>query len=261
MAAPLLECRGLGVRFGGLQALSGLELDIRAGEILGIIGPNGAGKSTLFNLVTGIYRPSAGTIRLRGEPLTRLPTHEIVARGVARTFQNSRLMGDLSLLDNIIVGMHSRTRSSVLDALFRRRRAERELRAAAERALSLMRAFSPHLAEAPYRYAAELPQADRRRLEILRALASEPALLLLDEPSAGMNEEETRGLMADIERLRAERPALAVMLIEHDMAVVGGICERVVVLDYGVKIAEGRFEEVRRNRQVQEAYLGKSAGA
>ena len=256
---PLLEVRGLTIRFGGLVAVSEVDMALNPSEVLCIIGPNGAGKSTLFNMISGIYRPSAGTVHLDGRDITGWPAHRIAAAGIARTFQSSRLFNDLTLIDNVVIGMHSRTKSGVLDALLRPARARAELEAAAEKAGELIRAISPDLHARRNTLAGALPQADRRRLEIARALASEPRVIMLDEPSSGMDDRDTDALMADVRRVMAERPGLSFLIIEHDMRLVAALPDRVAVIDYGRKIAEGDFAEVRLMPRVQEAYLGQKA--
>jgi branched-chain amino acid transport system ATP-binding protein len=257
--ASLLEGESLTMRFGGLVAMAEVSFTLKRGEILGIIGPNGAGKSTLFNLITGLYRPSSGEIRLEGQRLAGIPTPKIVARGIARTFQSSRLFGDLSVVDNVVIGRHTHTRCGVVDAIFRRRKAQRELAESYAVAEDLLRSVSRGLYDQRHRPAAELPQADRRRLEIARALASRPKVLLLDEPSSGMDDADTDALVADIRSVCAARPDLAVMIIEHDMRLIAALPHRVMVLDYGQKLADGPYEEVRRIPRVQEAYLGRRA--
>ena len=256
MSSSLLECDAVTVRFGGLTALEEVSFSLAQGEILGIIGPNGAGKSTLFNAITGIYRASSGRMRFAGTDLNGRPAHRIVELGIARTFQSSRLFTDMSVLDNVVIGLHTRTKTGVLDAILRYGRARRELEAAADRAAELLKIVSAELFEQRYRRASELAQADRRRLEIARALATEPKLLLLDEPSSGMDDRETQALVRDIRTVCRERPDLSVMIIEHDMSLVAELPDRVMVLDYGRKIAEGSFESVRSNEHVQQAYLG-----
>lgn len=256
---PLLEARGLTIRFGGLVAVSEVDLALNPSEVLCIIGPNGAGKSTLFNMISGIYRPSSGTVHLDGRDITGWAAHRIVAAGVARTFQSSRLFNDLTLIDNVIIGMHSRTKSGVLDVLLRPRRARAELETSAEKAGDLIHAISPDLYMRRNTLAGALPQADRRRLEIARALASDPRVIMLDEPSSGMDDRDTDALMEDIRRVMAERPGLSFLIIEHDMRLVATLPDRVMVIDYGLKIAEGDFAEVRLMPRVQEAYLGKKA--
>jgi branched-chain amino acid transport system ATP-binding protein len=261
MASLVLEGETLTMRFGGLVAMAEVSFELAQGEILGIIGPNGAGKSTLFNIISGLYVPSSGEVRLEGQRLNGIPAHTIVKRGVARTFQSSRLFGDLSVLDNVVIGRHTHTRCGVFDAIFRRSRANEELKLAAAHSEHLLRTVSRNLFEQRHRPAAELPQADRRRLEIARALASEPKVLLLDEPSSGMDDADTDALMDDIRAVCAERPELSLMIIEHDMRLVAALPDRVMVLDYGQKLADGAFEEVRRIPRVQEAYLGRKGAA
>jgi branched-chain amino acid transport system ATP-binding protein len=257
----LLEVDAATMRFGGLVALNAVSFSLKKGGVLAVIGPNGAGKSTLFNVVTGVYRPTSGRVTFDGADITGRPAHEIVERGIGRTFQSSRLFSDLSVLDNVIIGMHTRTKTGVLSALFRPSASRREMAACVERAEDLLRQGSGDLYEQRYRPAGTLAQADRRRLEIARALASRPKLLLLDEPSVGMDEDETDALVADIRRLRASDPELSVILIEHDMRVVSAFPDHVLCIDYGTRIAEGDYAAVRVDPRVQEAYLGKAAHA
>lgn len=258
-ATTLLEGRGLTMRFGGLTAVENVDMHLSLGEVLGVIGPNGAGKSTLLNLVTGIYVPTQGEVLLEGRSLRGMPPHEVVAAGITRTFQTSRLFGSLSVLDNVIIGMHTRTRSGVLSALLRPGRARQELRRAAERACELLRSVSPDLYERRNQLATTLPQADRRRLEIARALAAQPKIVLLDEPSSGMDDRDTDALIADIQRLRDANPALSFIIIEHDMRLIAALPQRVMVLDHGRKIGDDTFGVVRQLPRVQEAYLGRKA--
>ncbi len=259
MTQPLLSIAGLGIRFGGLIAAEDINFDLPPSHVTCIIGPNGAGKSTLFNLVTGIYRPSAGRVVLDGVDITGLPAHRIAAKGIARTFQSSRLFEDLSILDNVMIGMHTHTRTSVLSALFLHGRASREMERCAQEAGLILQGLSEELYARRYELAGILPQADRRRLEIARALASQPRLILLDEPSSGMDDRDTAGLMADIRRAMAERPGLSFLIIEHDMRLVAELPDDVIVIDYGRKIAQGKFADVRLLPHVQQAYLGKKA--
>lgn len=259
MEAAVLETRDLGVRFGGLVAVDGISLTVAAGEILCIIGPNGAGKSTLFNLISGIYRPSSGTVHLDGRDITGQPVHKIAEAGIARTFQSSRLFEDLTLVDNVVIGMHTQTKTGVLGALLRPRRSRAELDGAAERAGELLHLVSPDLYKRRYSLARTLPQADRRRLEIARALATEPKIIMLDEPSSGMDDRDTDALIEDIHTTMAERPGLSYLIIEHDMRLVGAMPDRVAVIDYGHKIAEDHFSKIRQMQRVQEAYLGQKA--
>lgn len=255
----MLMIENLSVRIAGRLLLENASVRVPAGARVGLVGRNGTGKSTLFNVITGVYTPTAGRVKFDGADITGTPSYEVVQRGIARTFQSSRLFSDLSVLDNVIIGMHTRTKAGVLDVLFRPGIARREMAACVEKAEALLRASSGDLYEQRYRPAGTLAQADRRRLEIARALASQPKLILLDEPSAGMDDAETDALVADIMRLRTEHPELSVILIEHDMRVVQAFPERVMCIDYGRRIAEGSFEAVRSNPRVQEAYLGAAA--
>ncbi|HVM12494.1 MAG TPA: ABC transporter ATP-binding protein [Actinomycetota bacterium] len=253
----LLEVTGLARRFGGVRAVDGVDFHAEAGEIVGVIGPNGAGKTTLFNIVTGFYEPDSGEIIFDGHNLVGLKPNQITKLGIARTFQSVRLFPNMTVLENAMVGQHARTRSGVTGAVFglpHTKREEEEIKRKAREMLSFFGDVLTGFREE--QLAAELAYADRRRLEIARAMATEPKLLLLDEPAAGMNPQEKKDLIKLIGRLRDER-GYAVVLIEHDMAVVKGISDRVVALDYGQKIAEGTYEEVSSNQRVIEAYLGK----
>lgn len=253
----LLQTEKLTIQFGGLAAVNEVDFHIDEGEVVGLIGPNGSGKTTFFNLLTGIYKPTRGQIHYRGENLVGLPAFKISKKGIARTFQNNRLFLNLSILDNVLIGMHPHQDSNWFDAIFRRRYVEREIRKGVEAGLELLTQFSQELAESCYKRAADLPQADRRKVEICRALASNPKLLLLDEPSAGMSPEETDELMVDIRRVRERMQGIGVVVIEHDMMVIREVAERVVVLNYGRKIAEGPFQEISNDGVVLEAYLGR----
>ncbi|MFK0206361.1 ABC transporter ATP-binding protein [Agrobacterium sp. NPDC090283] len=255
----VLDVENITMRFGGLTAVKDVSFKLQTGEVLAVIGPNGAGKSTLFNVITGVYRPTAGNVHFNGKEITGKPSHEIVRRGIARTFQSSRLFSDLSVIDNVIVGMHSRTKTGVLRALFHPGFSRREMAASVRKAEALLLNSSGDLFEQRYRPAGALAQADRRRLEIARALASEPMLLLLDEPSVGMDDNETDALINDIRRVRAANSSLAVVVIEHDMRVVEAFPDHVLCVDYGSRVAEGGFDTVRSDPRVQEAYLGKAA--
>jgi branched-chain amino acid transport system ATP-binding protein len=256
--SPLVETRDLTIQFGGLTAVNEVSFEMGPGEVIGLIGPNGSGKTTFFNLITGIYRPTSGNILFRGERINGLPPFRITRRGIARTFQNNRLFWNLSVLDNVIIGMHHRQKSQWYDAIFRHRFSTKELGEAARMGLGLLRYFSQELADDCYKKANELPQAHRRRLEICRALAANPVLLLLDEPSAGMDPEETSNLMRDIRKIQEKESDIGIVVIEHDMTVIENIADRVVVFNYGRKIAEGSFAEVASNQEVLEAYLGEA---
>jgi ABC-type branched-subunit amino acid transport system ATPase component len=242
--------------FGGLRAVQDLALAVNAGEIAGLIGPNGSGKTTVFNVISGLYRASEGKVVFDGKTdLAGYPPHAITALGVARTFQNQRLFNQMTVLENVLVGRHCRTRSGIAGTLLGLASARAERQRSVARGEELLAFFGDRLLPRAHDQAAELSYANRRRLEIARALATEPKLLLLDEPAAGMNPTEKRELMQDIRRIRDS--GVTVLLIEHDMGLVQGICERVVVLDHGVKIAEGEFREVRRDPAVLAAYLGR----
>jgi ABC-type branched-subunit amino acid transport system ATPase component len=256
---PVIEIRGVQKHFGGLYALSGLDMEVHQSEIVSVIGPNGAGKSTLFNVVTGIYQPDDGDVLYGGESIVGLRPHQVVKLGIARTFQSVRLFANMTILENAMVGQHCRSKGGLFGSILRTPAVRAEEERIRERAKEALGFFGKRLVG--YRFdqpAFSLSYANRRRLEMARALATDPTVILLDEPTAGMNPRETLELRDHIVRMRDEL-GLTVIVIEHDMRVVKGVSDRVIACDYGQKIAEGTYDEVAHDERVIEAYLGTKA--
>jgi branched-chain amino acid transport system ATP-binding protein len=256
MSEPILQTHAVRKEFGGLVANQDVDFNVPEGGIVSLIGPNGAGKTTFFNMLTGVYKPTAGRIFFAGEDMTGKPPHAYTQRGIGRTFQNIRLFQNMTALENVLVGMHTRLKGNLLEAIVRTPRIKREEKEARDRARELLE-FSG-LRGRDQVIGRNLPYGDQRRLEVARALATQPKLLLLDEPTAGMNPQETADFTAFVAKLRADQ-GLSVLLIEHDMKVVMGISDRVTVLDYGERIAEGTPQEIQKDERVIEAYLGSAA--
>jgi len=258
MSEPIFTVQDLTMRFGGLTAVDRVSFELNSDQILAVIGPNGAGKTTVFNVVTGLYAPTEGAIRFKGCTINGMAPHLIARLGIKRTFQQSRLFDNLSVLDNVLVGMAAAAHHNLGKAILRRDLLATELGRDIERALELLASFSREMGTSPLRRAGDLTPGDRRKLEICRALASDPSVLLLDEPAAGMDPSETAELMEDILKVRTLKRGIGIILIEHDMSVVRQTADAVVVLSYGKIIATGSFADVSSDPAVQEAYLGTS---
>lgn len=251
--AELLKVDNVSMVFGGLRAVSNLSMHIDEGELIGLIGPNGAGKTTAFNMITSVYTPTEGKVYFNGQQSSGKKSYQVTQMGMARTFQNIRLFSELSVIDNVKIAYNMHVTYNLADAIVRDGKYLSEEEYITQKALDLLKIF--HLEEEAHEVAKNLPYGKQRRLEIARALATEPKLLLLDEPAAGMNPQETKELMEMIRWIRKEFN-LSILLIEHDMGLVMGVCERIYVLEYGMKIAEGTPEEIKHNKRVIEAYLG-----
>lgn len=251
--AELLKVDNVSMVFGGLRAVSNLSMHIDEGELIGLIGPNGAGKTTAFNMITGVYTPTEGKVYFNGQQSSGKKSYQVTQMGMARTFQNIRLFSELSVIDNVKIAYNMHVTYNLADAIVRDGKYLSEEEFITQKALDLLKIF--HLEEEAHEVAKNLPYGKQRRLEIARALATEPKILLLDEPAAGMNPQETKELMEMIRWIRKEFN-LSILLIEHDMGLVMGVCERIYVLEYGMKIAEGTPEEIKQNARVIEAYLG-----
>ena len=251
--AELLKVDNVSMVFGGLRAVSNLSMHIDEGELIGLIGPNGAGKTTAFNMITGVYTPTEGKVYFNGQQSSGKKSYQVTQMGMARTFQNIRLFSELSVIDNVKIAYNMHVTYNLADAIVRDGKYLSEEEFITQKALDLLKIF--HLEEEAHEVAKNLPYGKQRRLEIARALATEPKLLLLDEPAAGMNPQETKELMEMIRWIRKEFN-LSILLIEHDMGLVMGVCERIYLLEYGMKIAEGTPDEIKQNARVIEAYLG-----
>ncbi|MBC7578971.1 MAG: ABC transporter ATP-binding protein [Tardiphaga sp.] len=261
MSATLLQASALTMRFGGLTALDALDLTVFDGEILGLLGPNGSGKTTFFNVVTGLYAASGGTVLLDGQDISGKTPQDVYRAGVTRTFQRSRLSLTMSVFDNVAIGNYQYMQRGLFANLFRRQAFRAEYRRTVELVEALLRTFNQELANRMFEPAGALTMIDRRRVELCRALISQPRLLLLDEPSAGMTHDETAELMADIMQVRSRLEKFSIVIIEHEMNVIQRITDRCVVLNYGKKIAEGTYAEITADPEVQVAYLGQEAAA
>lgn len=257
----LLDVQDLTICFGGVIAVNRVSFSLQSGETLGVIGPNGSGKTTLFNLLSGIYKPTSGTITLSGKPTQGLRTDEVFHLGLSRTFQNGRLFWNLNVLENIMMGLEEVRNTSLVGAVMGMEKEKNLQKQAVEKATKIMDIFGTLLTSQANKVAGDLPYADRRRLEICRAIASNPKVILLDEPSAGMDGVETEVLMNDLLKVKKAMPELSIIVVEHDMGFIKGLVDKVLVLDYGKCIAYGLFDDVAANEDVIKAYLGQGDGA
>lgn len=252
----LLETNGLSINFGGLWAVSDVNFEIEPKQIVGLIGPNGSGKTTFLNIVSGIYKATRGTARLAGEDITGLKPYEIFKRGIARTYQSSRLCWDLSVIDNLLVGTYTSQKYHLAQALLTPKRVNNEIYDLVQDSLDMLSYFNADLIDRRYDLAKNIPHIDRRRIEITRALLSKPKVLLLDEPTAGLNDDETMEMMDDIRKIKEKQRDIAIIIIEHDMKVMERVPERIVVFNAGQKIAEGVYNEIIHDQDVIDAYIG-----
>jgi branched-chain amino acid transport system ATP-binding protein len=253
----IFHSKNLEMNFGGLYALADINIDIYENETVGLIGPNGSGKTTFFNVITGVYKATGGAFYFMDEDLLGKEPYEIAKKGISRTYQSSRLCLDLTLLDNILIGMYNNQRTGFFTPLFNRKRAIAEIRLFKKRAVALLDIFNPDLIDRLFDPVGELPQIDRRRVEICRAMGGEPKIILLDEPSAGMTPDETTELMEDIKKVRSTMKNVSIIVVEHDMSVISTVSERVIAINFGEEIARGTYEEVSNHPEVRRAYLGK----
>ncbi len=247
----------LEMNFGGLYALADINFEILENEAVGLIGPNGSGKTTFFNVVTGVYKATGGSFYFMNEPLLGKEPYEIAKKGISRTYQSSRLCLNLTLLDNILIGMYNNQAAGYFSTIFNRKKLIDEVKHFKKRAVELLDVFNPELIPKLFNPVGDLPQIDRRRIEICRAMAGEPRIILLDEPSAGMAPDETTELMDDIKKVRSAMENVSIIIVEHDMSVISSVSERVIAINFGKEIARGTYEEVSNHPEVKEAYLGK----
>ena len=253
----ILYSKNLEMNFGGLYALADINFEIFENEAVGLIGPNGSGKTTFFNVITGIYKATGGTFYFMDELLLGKEPYEIAKLGISRTYQSSRLCLNLTLLDNILIGMYNNQTAGYFSSIFNRKKLLNEVKQFKERAVNLLDVFNPELIPKLFNPVGDLPQIDRRRVEICRAMAGEPRIILLDEPSAGMTPDETTELMDDIKKVRSTMKNVSIVIVEHDMSVISSVSERVIAINFGKEIARGTYEEVSNHPEVKEAYLGK----